>query len=87
MFQRVISAKGFWRSVITLAIGFIFIYNIIDVWFGYDFDWKLYAENRFAKDNLLRFFVANIMSGFVYGFVVTFLKFRGNIKKKDADES
>jgi hypothetical protein len=83
MFQRVISAKGFWRSVISLAIGFIFIYNIIDVWFGYDFNWALYAENRFAADHLLRFFVANIMSGFVYGFVVTFLKFRGNIKKND----
>jgi NhaP-type Na+/H+ or K+/H+ antiporter len=81
MFQKVISTKGFWRSVVSLAIGFIFIYNIIDIWFGYDFDWSLYAENRFAKDNLLRFFVANIMSGVVYGFVVTFLKFRGNIKK------
>lgn len=85
MFQRVISAKGFWRSVIVLAIGFIFIYNIVDVWFGFDFDWSKYAESRFAEDNLLRFFVANIMSGFVYGFVVTFLKFRGNIKKKDSE--
>lgn len=84
MFQRVISTKGFWRSVTSLALGFIIIYNVIDVWFGYDFDWELYAENRFAEDNLLRFFVANIMSGFVYGFVVTFLKFRGNIKKNDA---
>lgn len=85
MFQRVISAKGFWRSVSTLALGFIIIYNVIDVWFAYDFDWSLYAKNRFAEDNLLRFFVANIMSGFVYGFVVTFLKFRGNIKKNDAE--
>lgn len=85
MFQRVISAKGFWRSVSTLALGFIIIYNVIDVWFAYDFDWSLYAENRFAEDNLLRFFVANIMSGFVYGFVVTFLKFRGNFKKNDAE--
>lgn len=84
MFQRVISAKGFWRSVTSLALGFIIIYNVIDVWFGYDFNWALYAENRFAADNLLRFFVANIMSGFVYGFVVTFLKFRGNFKKNDS---
>lgn len=85
MFQRVISTKGFWRSVIVLAAGFIFIYNIVDVWFAYDFDWELYVENRLSKDNLLRFFVANIMSGFVYGFVVTFLKFRGKIKKNDAE--
>lgn len=84
MFQRVISAKGFWRSVIVLAIGFIFIYNIVDVWFAYDFNWGLYIENRLSEDNLLRFFVANILSGFVYGFVVTYLKFRGNIKKSDA---
>lgn len=83
MFQKVISANGFWRSVIVLALGFMFIYNIIDLWMAYDFDWELYVEKRFAKDNLLRFFVANIMSGFVYGFVVTFLKYRGNIKKND----
>lgn len=84
MFQRVISTKGFWRSVTILAIGFIFIYNIVDLWFAYDFEWSAYFENRLSKENLLRFFVANIMSGFVYGFVVTYLKFRGNIKKNDA---
>jgi NhaP-type Na+/H+ or K+/H+ antiporter len=84
MFQKVISAIGFWRSVITLAIGFIVIYNLIDMWFGYDFDLSLFIEKRFSKDNLLRFFVANIMSGFVYGFVVTFLKFRGKIKKNES---
>ncbi|PKG41168.1 hypothetical protein [Psychroflexus sp. MES1-P1E] len=84
MFQKVISAIGFWRSVITLAIGFIVIYNLIDMWFGYDFDLSLFVEKRFSKDNLLRFFVANIMSGFVYGFVVTFLKFRGKIKKNES---
>jgi hypothetical protein len=85
MFQKVITANGFWQSVVVLAFGFIFIYNIVDVWMAYDFDWALYAENRFAKDNLLRFFVANILSGFVYGFVVTFLKFRGKIKTKDSE--
>lgn len=85
MFQKVITTKGFWRSVVVLAIGFIFIYNIVDAWMGFDFDWSLYAENRLSKDNLLRFFVANIMSGFVYGFVVTYLKFRGQIKKKEAE--
>jgi NhaP-type Na+/H+ or K+/H+ antiporter len=84
MFQKVISATGFWRSVITLAIGFIVIYNLIDVWFGYDFELSVFVEKRFSKDNLLRFFVANIMSGFVYGFVVTFLKFRGKIKKNES---
>ncbi|MBZ9627646.1 hypothetical protein LB450_05990 [Psychroflexus sp. CAK1W] len=84
MFQRVISTKGFWRSVTILAIGFIFIYNIVDLWFAYDFEWSAYFENRLSQENLLRFFVANIMSGFVYGFVVTYLKFRGNIKKNDA---
>ena len=81
MFQKVISSKGFWKSVVSLAIGFILIYNLVDVWFSYDFDFGLWVEKRLAKDNLLRFFVANIMSGFVYGFVVTFLKFRGKIKQ------
>ncbi|WP_127844816.1 hypothetical protein [Psychroflexus aestuariivivens] len=81
MFQKVISSNGFWKSVISLAIGFILIYNLVDVWFSFDFEFGLWAEERLAEDYLLRFFVANIMSGFVYGFVVTFLKFRGKIKK------
>lgn len=81
MFSKVISTPGFWKSVSYLALAFIVIYNLVDIGMGYNFDFNLYAENRFQTDNLPRFFIANIGSGFVYGFIVTFFKFRSKIKQ------
>lgn len=80
MFTKIISAKGFWVDVVKLAAVFIVIYNVVDLWLNYSFDMALYAETKFKPDKLLRFFVANILSGFVYGFVVSFFKFRKRIK-------
>lgn len=81
MFSKVIHTSGFFKSVASLAIAFIVIYNLVDLGIGYNFDLSLFIEKRFASDNLLRFFVANIGSGFVYGFIVTFFKFRSKIKQ------
>ncbi|MCH8534870.1 MAG: hypothetical protein LAT51_07375 [Flavobacteriaceae bacterium] len=81
MFSKVIHTPGFLKSVASLAIAFIVIYNLVDLGIGYKFDLSLFIEKRFASDNLLRFFVANIGSGFVYGFIVTFFKFRSKIKQ------
>ena len=80
MFTNIISAKGFWVDVVKLAAIFILIYNVVDIWLNYSFDLALYAETKFQTDKLLRFFVANILSGFVYGFVVSFFKFRKRFK-------
>ncbi len=81
MFSKIINTSGFWKSVFYLALAFIVIYNLVDIGMGYSFDLGLYAENRFQTSNLPRFFVANIGSGFVYGFIVTFFKFRSKIKQ------
>lgn len=80
MFTKVISHKGFWRSVTFLSAMFIIIYNFADLWMVFEFDTTAYIEERFAVDNILRFSFANIFSGFVYGFIVSFFKFRGKIK-------
>lgn len=86
MFTKIISAKGFWVDVVKLAAVFILIYNVVDLWLNYSFDMALYAETKFKTDQLLRFFVANILSGFVYGFVVSFFKFRKRIKNESGGE-
>ena len=81
-FTKVICGDGFWVDVLKLAGIFILIYNSVDIWLNYSFDLSLYADAKFQSDKLLRFFVANILSGFVYGFIVSFFKFRNRIKKK-----
>ena len=86
MFTKIISAKGFWVDVVKLAAVFILIYNVVDLWLNYSFDLALYADTKFQTDKLLRFFVANILSGFVYGFVVSFFKFRKRIKNESGGE-
>ena len=82
MFSKVISYKGFWKSVTFLSAMFIIIYNIADVFMVFEGSFSAYFSERFASENLLRFFSANIASGFVYGFIVSFFKFRGKVKKE-----
>lgn len=86
MFTKIISAKGFWQDVVKLAFLFMLIYNTVDIWFNYSFDFAQFAENKFQSDKILRFFVANILSGFVYGFIISFFKFRNRIKNEDSGE-
>lgn len=81
MFSKVIHSKGFKQSVLYLSIAFIIIYNIADIAIKFDFDVSLYFQERFAKGNLLRFFVANIGSGIAYGLIISYFKFRSKIKK------
>lgn len=81
-FKEVIAVKGFWKSVIILGILFLFIYNGIDLLFSYEFDVDKYLDEKLSEKLLLRFVVANILGGFAYGFIVTFLQFRGRLKKQ-----
>ncbi|GGE17274.1 hypothetical protein [Psychroflexus salis] len=83
MFSKILHSKGFLKSVLYLSIAFIVVYNLVDIGIKFNFDISLYIEQRFAKDNLLRFFVANIGSGFVYGFIVSFFKFKGKLKNTE----
>ena len=85
-FTMVICSDGFWVDVLKLAGIFILIYNAVDIWLNFSFDLELFAEEKFQSGKLLRFFVANILSGFVYGFIVSFFKFRNRIKKENSGE-
>ena len=84
-FKEVISVKGFWKSVFYLAIAFIVIYNLINIGFSYGFNFDAFAEEKFAGTGLVRFIVANLISGFIYGFIVVFLQFRGKLKREQKE--
>lgn len=81
MFSRVISYPGFWKSVVFLAVMFVIIYNLADVFMVFGGSFGDYISERFAAENLLQFFSANIASGFVYGFIISFFKFRSKLKQ------
>jgi cytosine/uracil/thiamine/allantoin permease len=77
MFKRVISHEGFWKSVVSLAIAFAVLFIIIK--------WAIdgFSMDFITERNPLYFFLGVIAAGLVYGFFVTFGKFRARLKKED----
>lgn len=82
MFKQVINTKGFWKSVVFLGILFALVYDIIDLWFSFGFDISTYVNVYFSDfSRIIRFLIANIIGGFIYGFIITFFKFRARLKE------
>ena len=82
MFKQVITTKGFWKSVVFLGLLFALVYDIIDLWFSFGFDISTYTKVYFSDSSrIIRFLIANIIGGFIYGFIITFFKFRTRIKE------
>ncbi|HET8810031.1 MAG TPA: hypothetical protein VFM65_07185 [Flavobacteriaceae bacterium] len=82
MFKQIINTKGFWKSVVFLGILFALVYDIIDLWFSFGFDVSTYVEVYFSSPSrIVRFLIANIIGGFIYGFIITFFKFRSRIRE------
>ena len=77
MFKRVINTKGFWKSVLSLGLAFAILFAIIK--------WAIDGFNLafFAERNPYVFVLTLLLAGFVYGFFVTFGKFRAKIKEKE----
>lgn len=80
MFKKVISTKGFWKSVVSLAVAFAVLFTLIK-WAIEGFDLAFFTER-----NPLLFILTLLLAGFVYGFFVTFGKFRAKIKEKDSGQ-
>lgn len=78
MFQKVISTSGFWRSVFSLGFAFSVLFVIIK-WAIEGFSTEFFT----SISNPLAFIVGMIFGGFIYGFLVTFGKFRAKIKKDE----
>jgi hypothetical protein len=77
MFKRVISHKGFWRSVVSLALAFVLLFTLIK--------WAIegFSAEYFKAQDPITFFGGLTLAGLVYGFFVSFGKFRGKLKRKD----
>lgn len=75
MFKKVINKKGFWKSVFSLAIAFALIFTLIK--------WAIegFKIAYFTESNPLMLIFTILLAGFVYGFFVTFGKFRAKLKE------
>jgi len=75
MFKEVINYKGFWKSVFSLATAFALVFIFVK--------WAIdgFSKSFFSEIDLIRFFAGVILAGFIYGFFVTFGKFRNKLKK------
>lgn len=78
MFKKIISTQGFWRSVVSIGITFALLFVIIK-WAIDGFKMDFFTTLK----NPLFFVLGLITSGFVYGFLVSYGKFRGKIKKEE----
>ena len=78
MFQKVINPPGFWKSVFSLGIAFSLLFVIIK-WAieGFKMEYFTSITNPFSL------VVGLLVGGFIYGFLVTFGKFRAKIKKEE----
>lgn len=78
MFKKVINTKGFWKSVFSLAIAFALLFAVIK--------WAIegFALSYFTEINPWMFMLTLVIAGFIYGFFVTFGKFRSKLKEKES---
>ncbi|SHE32393.1 hypothetical protein SAMN05444278_101194 [Psychroflexus salarius] len=83
MFKKVINYPGFWKSVYTLAIGFCVVYIIVDFVITYDFNFDEFKAARFANFEFIKLIIGGLASGSIYGFIVTYFKFKGKIKEQE----
>ncbi|AVR45505.1 hypothetical protein C7S20_09615 [Christiangramia fulva] len=74
--------KAFWKSVLWLGLAFILIYNFITMMFDYGgFHFAQFFQDRTENGNWLRFVLAQLMGGFLYGFILAFGQFHVKQKK------
>lgn len=80
MFKRIITTKGFWKSVFALAVAFALLFTVAK--------WAIegFKMSYFTDKNLLTYFLLLMVAGIVYGFFVTFGKFRRKIKEGEAQK-
>ena len=78
MFSKVISFQGFWKSVFSLGIAFIVLFVVVK-WAIEGFKMEYFTSIQ----NPVYTFLGLLLCGFIYGFLVTFGKFRAKIKNEE----
>ncbi|PZW41429.1 MULTISPECIES: hypothetical protein [Mesonia] len=81
--KKITKMPTFWKSVAMLSIMFIIIYNIINLGFSFGFDTSAFAESNLQQPYLFRFLAANLVGGFLYGFIMTYFKFKSRLKEEE----
>jgi len=85
-FKKVVSTKGFWKSVAGMGIAFIVVYHIITMLFTFEgFRFGEYLELNLSEDRWMRFILGSLLSGFLYGFIITFGQFSIKQKKEERE--
>ncbi|HBY69066.1 MAG: hypothetical protein CMC07_10340 [Flavobacteriaceae bacterium] len=75
MFKQVINHKGFWKSVFLLGISFVVLF----VFIKWAFDG--FSTSFFDERNPYIFIGGSLLAGLIYGFFVTYGKFKKKLKK------
>jgi len=78
MFKKITTSKGFWKSVISLALAFVFLFTLIK--------WAIegFKMDFFSDRNPFVFLLTLLLAGLIYGFFVTYGKFRSKLKEKES---
>tara|TARA_R100000935_G_C2767278_1_gene136175 strand:- start:76 stop:342 length:267 start_codon:yes stop_codon:yes gene_type:complete len=85
-FKKTIQTKGFWKSVAGMGIAFVIVYHIITMLFAYGgFEFSKYLEVNLSEEGWMRFVFGSIISGFIYGFIITFGQFSIKQKKEERE--
>lgn len=86
-FKRIINDRRFWKSVLGLGLGFAVIYQVITMLLEYGgFHFSQFYEDKLAGNQWIRFLIGTVLAAFVYGFIVSYGRFRSQIKKQEWEE-
>lgn len=78
-FKKIITLKSYWKSVLGLSVAFIVVYNLIMAAFdGFNFT----ALITKATEEPLRFLIANVLSGLLYGMIIAYFQFSKKLKEQ-----
>lgn len=82
-FKSIVNQRSFWKSVFWLGLSFLILYNVISMLFEYGgFAFAEFFAERSSDGKLFRFIIAQLLAGFLYGFILAFGQFKSREKKK-----
>ncbi|GER60662.1 hypothetical protein [Patiriisocius marinus] len=75
MFKRVVTHKGFWKSVLFLTITAMVVLFVIN--------WGLSGFGSEYFNGVFRKLLAFLVGGAIYGFTITYIKFWSKLKQQE----
>ncbi len=73
MFTAIISSKKYWISARILAVGFIFLYSVVEHFMEYqNFAISTFIDERISNGRWIRYAISRIVGGFLYGTIMAY---------------